>query len=231
LASTPTATKSAYDLAAAAVPKSTVTTAGDVIYATGSGAVTRLGIGTAGQVLTVNGGATAPSWATPAGGGGMTLLQTLSISGTSVTSASIPSTYTNLYLVFSGIYAGGGNLDSTVRFNSDSGANYGYAVMAGQDSSGSFGVSAGGSSIPFVTVTTNNAFNGSGFMEIARYAETGRKNITTNQIGAISGGGNKRYNYIQGYYDGSSAISTITFARVQTDQTYSSGTIYIYGVK
>jgi hypothetical protein len=41
LASTPTATKSAYDLAAAAVPKSTVTTAGDVIYATGSAAVTR----------------------------------------------------------------------------------------------------------------------------------------------------------------------------------------------
>ena len=68
LASTPTATKSAYDLAAAAVPKSTVTTAGDVIYGTGSSAVTRLGIGTAGQVLTVNGGGTAPSWATPSGG-------------------------------------------------------------------------------------------------------------------------------------------------------------------
>ena len=76
LASTPTATKSAYDLAntanttaTAAIPKSTVTTAGDVIYATGSSAVTRLGIGTAGQVLTVNGGGTAPAWATPASGG------------------------------------------------------------------------------------------------------------------------------------------------------------------
>jgi hypothetical protein len=65
LASTPTATKSAYDLAAAAVPKSTVTTAGDVIYATGSSAVTRLAIGTAGQVLTVNTAATAPAWSTP----------------------------------------------------------------------------------------------------------------------------------------------------------------------
>ena len=64
LASTPTATKSAYDLAAAAVPKSTVTTAGDVIYATGSAAVTRLGIGSAGQVLTVAAGV--PSWATAA---------------------------------------------------------------------------------------------------------------------------------------------------------------------
>ena len=56
LASTPTATKSAYDLAAAAVPKSTVTTNGDIIYATGSAAVTRLGIGSAGQVLKVSGG-------------------------------------------------------------------------------------------------------------------------------------------------------------------------------
>jgi hypothetical protein len=58
--------KSAYDLAAAAIPKSTVTTAGDVIYATGSSAVTRLGIGSAGQVLTVASGV--PSWATPASG-------------------------------------------------------------------------------------------------------------------------------------------------------------------
>jgi hypothetical protein len=65
LAATANAVKTSYDLAAAAIPKSTVTTAGDVIYATGSGAVTRLGIGTAGQVLAVNSGATAPEWATP----------------------------------------------------------------------------------------------------------------------------------------------------------------------
>ena len=66
LASTPTATKSAYDLAAAAIPKSTVTTAGDVIYSTGSSAVTRLGIGSTGQVLTVAAGV--PSWSSPASG-------------------------------------------------------------------------------------------------------------------------------------------------------------------
>jgi len=45
-----------------------VTTAGDLLYATAADTVTRLGIGTAGQVLTVNSGATAPQWATPAGG-------------------------------------------------------------------------------------------------------------------------------------------------------------------
>ena len=67
LASTPTATKAAYDLADAAIAKSTLTTAGDVLYRNATVPV-RLGIGTAGQVLTVNSGATAPEWATPASG-------------------------------------------------------------------------------------------------------------------------------------------------------------------
>lgn len=39
-----------------------VTTAGDIVYATGANALARLGIGTANQVLRVNSGATAPEW-------------------------------------------------------------------------------------------------------------------------------------------------------------------------
>ena len=71
-AATPNAVKTSYDLAAAAIPKSTVTTAGDVIYATGSSAVTRLGIGSTGQVLTVAGGV--PTWATASGSSGPAFL-------------------------------------------------------------------------------------------------------------------------------------------------------------
>ena len=71
LAATPTAVKSAYDLADGAIAKTTVTTAGDVIYRNAT-VPTRLGIGTAGQVLTVNSGATAPEWSTPTGSSGAT---------------------------------------------------------------------------------------------------------------------------------------------------------------
>lgn len=67
LAATPTAVKSAYDLATAAIAKSTVTTAGDIIYRNAT-VPARLGIGTAGQVLTVNSGATAPEWTTASAG-------------------------------------------------------------------------------------------------------------------------------------------------------------------
>jgi len=65
-AATPNSMKSSYDLANAAIPKSTVTTNGDLIYGTGSSTVTRLGIGSSGQVLSVSGGV--PAWATPSGG-------------------------------------------------------------------------------------------------------------------------------------------------------------------
>ena len=39
-----------------------VTTAGDLVYGTGTNAIARLGVGTANQVLKVNSGATAPEW-------------------------------------------------------------------------------------------------------------------------------------------------------------------------
>ena len=46
---------------------STLTTAGDIAYATAAGTPARLGIGSSAQVLTVASGV--PSWATPSGGG------------------------------------------------------------------------------------------------------------------------------------------------------------------
>ena len=57
-----------FNNAGAAIQKSIVDAAGDLIYATANDTPARLAIGTAGQVLTVNSGATAPEWATPASG-------------------------------------------------------------------------------------------------------------------------------------------------------------------
>ena len=77
-----------------------ITTAGDVIYGTGSGTFARLGIGTAGQTLKVNSGATAPEWQT-ASAGALTLISTTNSSAvsSSVTySNCFTSTYRN-YLV------------------------------------------------------------------------------------------------------------------------------------
>jgi hypothetical protein len=101
LASTPTATKSAYDLADAAIPKSTVTTAGDIIYRNAT-VPTRLGIGTAGQVLTVNTGATAPEWKTPTTSSGALVFidrQTFSAVSSFSFTSKFSSTYDNYKIV------------------------------------------------------------------------------------------------------------------------------------
>jgi len=76
------------------------TTAGDIDYYTSATAKARIAIGTAGQVLQVNAGATAPEWASPAGGG--KVLQVISsvittqaaISTTTLTDSNITATIT-----------------------------------------------------------------------------------------------------------------------------------------
>jgi hypothetical protein len=104
-ASTPNSVKSAYDLANAAIPKSLVDAAGDLIYATANDTPARLAIGTAGQVLKVNSGATAPEWGAAGGASGLTLVkqQTIGSSVTSVTvSDAFSSTYDNYRILISG---------------------------------------------------------------------------------------------------------------------------------
>lgn len=98
LAATPTAVKSAYDLANGAIPKTLTTTTGDIIYASGANTPARLGIGSTGNVLTVASGV--PSWVAPASGGGMTQLgSTTTLSGTTTTVSSISGSYKHLLII------------------------------------------------------------------------------------------------------------------------------------
>lgn len=75
----------------------TITSAGDLIYGTGSGTFSRLGVGSAGQVLKVNSGATAPEWGTIAGSG---LTYITGASFTSVTAANVNNCFTSTYQAY-----------------------------------------------------------------------------------------------------------------------------------
>jgi len=84
-----------------------LTTTGDTFYASAAATPARLGIGSTGQILTVASGV--PSWATPAGGGGMTLLSTTTLSGATTTISSISQDYVNLFVMCSGaVFNGAG---------------------------------------------------------------------------------------------------------------------------
>jgi hypothetical protein len=229
-------------LAAAAVPKSTVTTAGDVIYATGSAAVTRLALGTAGKVLTVNAGATAPEWATAASGGGMTLIATATPSAaTTVSFTSIPSTYKHLMLIWRDVFQSVNNAFFYVRFNNDSGSFYTYQgfslnnVTVGinwRETNGTgFGVSeTRGAVIPQTTTSDSDlAQTAKGSMNIYRYTDTGNRLVEYSGTGYNSTNVTT-YNSVKGIYSptSGSAVSQIDFIRSST-QTIT-GTFYLYGV-
>jgi hypothetical protein len=134
--------KSAYDLADGAIAKSTVTTAGDIIYRNAT-VPTRLGLGTAGQVLTVNTGATAPEWKTPAAGGGgkvlqvvsttystSTVLATTTMTDSGITLSITPTLTTSKILVLmsvsSQVYRASSNAGGSVRLMRDATAILNY---------------------------------------------------------------------------------------------------------
>jgi hypothetical protein len=101
-----------------------LTTKGDLFTFTTEDA--RIGVGADGTVLTADAlETTGMKWAAPSGGGGgMTLLQSLSLSGASTTSSTFtPSDYINYDIILTGVTTSG-SVDVLIRLNTDTGSNY-----------------------------------------------------------------------------------------------------------
>ena len=222
LAATPTAVKSAYDLADGAIAKTTVTTAGDIIYRNATVPV-RLGIGTANQVLTVNSGATAPEWATPASGG-MTLLTTMTLSGSSVTSSTFSSAYNNLFIYIKGAYCGT-NQAFNMRLNADTGNNYSFTF-----GDGLFLAAEGQnqSSLRIGNIGSNSGAQQSSYQQINLMRPSDTDSVFVNTVAQYFQGTVNSFN-CTGVYDNSAAITSITL--FIGSGTFTDGTVYIYGVK
>jgi hypothetical protein len=204
---------------------SPLTTKGDLY--TFSTSDTRLGVGANGTVLTAaSGEATGLEWAAPASGGGLTLLETLSLSGATTTSATLSTSYKNLLVVVKGVYlAGNGTI--YLRMNTDTGNNYSYAQLRMQGGSVSLNTGFLTNIIEMVDLGNNSTAteNGYGVINIYRYNDTDIINCDFNFNGYIAG--DQRNMMGTAYYDNSAAISTISFF---TGSTFSAGTAYIYGV-
>jgi hypothetical protein len=203
------------------------TTLGDIQYRSSTANVnTRLAIGSTGDVLTVAGGV--PSWAAVAGGG-TTLLQSLALSGASVTSSTFSSTYTQILIYIKGAYTNVSAVDLYMRINGDTGSNYGYRNIMGDgggvSSSGStsttfyqFGV-GGNSSTPRLT--------SNGIITITRPSDTDQVFISS-QFEGYDATTYRNYQTV-GVYDNTAAITNVTL--YTNGQNWSGGTAEIYGVK
>jgi len=201
-----------------------MTTTGDTVYSSPGSTPVRLGIGSTGNVLTVAGGV--PTWAAPASGGGMTLISTTSLTGSSVTISSIPGTYNNLQLV---IVNYKGNADGGyvhLRINADTGTNY-SSILAGLGTGDAFD----GSNMQIIRQTDDTVDKSLTICEFPNYANSttwkimqvqsgSAYHVTSSQISSVFG------NYI---WNGNAAITSIVLTSVLA--AFSSGTAYLYGVK
>ena len=207
--------------------KSTLTTKGDVYAATAASTVARLGVGANNTVLTADSAeATGLKWATPSSGG-MTLLSTTTLTGASVTISSISGAYTNLAIFIEKFLPANDAAGMRLRFNGDSGSSY-------ANTGNSFSASASSFSSTEMTITNgqDNAVTQS-FINILipNYANTNtwkifqKIGITNNQTTTT------QINFEQrtGIWNGTAAINSIY---LDTDNgNFTSGTVYIYGVK
>jgi hypothetical protein len=227
LASTPTATKAAYDLANAAIAKSTVTTAGDIIYRNAT-VPTRLGIGTAGQVLKVNSGATAPEWGSATSG--MTLITRSSFSNQAsvIYDDVFSSTYGSYLVVIEEFYTAtvGDDLTIKLRYGSTTQANsYRSASIATVYNSASIATVVTSSDVSWVLMDNSGSSTepSRGHFFFPKAGVVGRAAIN----GQITNIENSRYftfnasNYIERTYTG------LLF---QSSASNVSGTVAIYGM-
>lgn len=209
----------------AASSTSTLTTTGDMLYASAANTLARRAIGSTGDVLTVSGGV--PIWAAPAASGGMTLISTTTFNGTPTTVlSSIPATYIDLRIYIRLALPATDARKISMRFNNDSTANR-HANLGLSNTPQTF-------STTLVEVGTNqdNAVTQSlHIIDIPDYANTTTwktcfarcvaNDATTSTSVACEP--------LIGAYNQTGAISSLGFLFSTGNAT--SGTILLYGVK
>jgi hypothetical protein len=217
--------------AGAAIAKTIVDAKGDIIAATAADTVARLAVGTDGQVLKAKASAaTGLEWGSAASSKTFSLLNTTSM--TTGTQYSITSLSGNDILVVNvvGASVAGTSAYFSMRFNTDTGANYSYTGIA-MNTLASNGISINPDSY------TGNTSIDLGYVNAAASVynwtiiiqgcnSTGPKPFT------VIGGGTKttdNNNYIlQGLYLGTSVISSAE-VRCSATTSFDAGTIKTYG--
>jgi len=215
------------------------TTTGDLIYASSANTPARLGIGSTSQVLTVSGGV--PTWATPSSGGGTTLITDVQLSGSSGYSfSSIPGTYKNLVLTWTGLGISAFSTNFGLRFNNNSGAvyeNYGQyqeSPASAPSSYTSLGNEVDGACFGNQTTSASAVNLSRGIITIYDYASTTRTKFYQMQYGYYSNN-NSRTNFQStvGNFTSLSAITSLDMIRytgTSTISNVSNTSMRLYGV-
>jgi len=171
------------------------------------------------------------AWVAVSGGssGGTTLLQSLALSGASVTSSTFSSAYTQIMIYIKAAYTDSAAVDLYMRVNADTSSNYGYRYImgdaggvstAGSTASSFYQFGVGGSS-------TTERLKSNGIITITRPSDTDVVNLAS-EFKGYDATTFRNYQTV-GVYDNSAAITSVTL--YSNGANWSGGTAEIYGVK
>jgi len=155
------------------------------------------------------------------------VIQTYTSSGSTSTFdfTTIPSTYTDLILVYNGTFVGGNNGGIRLRFNNDSNSNYDYLRVYGTQSD------TKGSDNNFSNTFIDIAYMIAGSVEtfqchINSYASTTNKKTVVSHFASPDNDGTMQQ---AGTWQGTAAINRITLS---SDYNHVSGSMAtLYGIK
>ena len=209
-----------------AIQNAIVDAKGDLIGATAADTPARLAVGTNGQVLTADStAATGLAWATAASGG-MTLLSTTALSGSSTSISSISGSYKELVIWIKDPYASSAS-------NIGLSANSGTAMASFLDLGGRAGTYEqikwnDDNLLLWIAMQSNTDNNNFIEIRIPNYANTNTmKMVLANSI-YYNTDPYRSMSMGIGMFSGTSAISEIALAT--TAGTWSGGSVEVYGV-
>ena len=207
----------------------------------GAAAIRTLGNGVDTSFLDLKGGTTGQllsktsntdldfTWTTPAAGGGLTLISTTNYTGGSaaLTISSIPTTYKNIYVLWSGFYPSSDTGSVFLRVNGDTASNYVRIGATGQQYA--FATSAGLNAWTVPTFSTNIAYRAVAWIQIPNYATTSTGKIidqTFTSIFDADTSSNAGFTS-SSLYIGTSAITSISLNT--GTGTWNGGVALLYG--
>jgi hypothetical protein len=208
-----------------------MTTTGDTIYSSSGSTPARLGIGTAGQVLQVNSGATAPEWATPAGGGsGLTLIQRSTFTNVAGTSTTFDGVFTGTYISYIieienlGAATSGDDTQFVFRQSGASSANHYGNSMQNAYNSASWS-STSSANVGYITICQDGATPTDPLGGQIFVTNTGGKNALMNGYVYASSGAS--YHIM---YGNNVAAGTVTGFLLKSASSNVTGTVAVYGL-
>ena len=207
--------------------KSTLSTTGDIYYASSANTPARLGIGSTDQILKVSGGV--PVWATPASSGSLTSLASGTFTATATLDlTSISASYKNLQFVARNI-APVNDTQLIGRFNGLSTSIYNAITITNINGTAATAAYTAAGGFTLTAAVGQNPLTGPLIIEIFDYANTTSFKTITVQFNHLNNGGQICQMFLSGTIRTNDAIDRLTLS-LGAGNFNASGTYTLYGV-